>query len=154
MPMRRRSRRSSAVSSLTISISLSVIDPEVGSISRLMQRITVDLPAPEGPISAITCPWGTLISMPLSARSPVRERLVRPLMRSISKPPRLRILFAGVFHTARCVDLTDNVPVFLVGDRNELVLTLELGLERRAFPREGKKRVLDLCLQCWIKIMR
>ena len=72
MPMRRRARRSSLRPSVVISVSLSVTVPAVGSTSRLMQRITVDLPAPDGPISAITWPSGTSRSMPLSARSPVR----------------------------------------------------------------------------------
>ena len=49
-----------------------MIVPAVGSTRRLMQRMTVDLPAPDGPISAITWPSGTSRSMPLIARSPVR----------------------------------------------------------------------------------
>ena len=72
MPMRRRARRSSPLPSPVSSVSLSVMVPAVGSTSRLMQRMTVDLPAPEGPISAITWPSGTSRSMPFSARSPVR----------------------------------------------------------------------------------
>src|SRR5258705_217021 len=56
MPMRRRARRNSRLPSVVISMSFSVTVPAVGSTSRLMQRMTVDLPAPEGPISAITLP--------------------------------------------------------------------------------------------------
>src|SRR6185369_8107121 len=153
MPMRRRARRSSPLPSFTMSTPLSSTDPEVGSTSRLTQRITVDLPAPEGPISAITCPSGTSMSMPLSARSPVRYRLVRPFMRSIDAPGE-RALFTGVFHAACCVDLANDAPVFLVGDRHELVLTLEFRLQRRTFPGERQEGFLDLRLQCWIKIVR
>jgi len=61
-----------AAAERVISTSLRVTVPAVGSTSRLMQRITVDLPAPDGPISAITWPSGTSRSMPLSATSPVR----------------------------------------------------------------------------------
>jgi hypothetical protein len=42
------------------------ISPEVGSVSRLMQRMSVDLPVPEGPMIAV---------MPLSAK--VSEMLLR-----------------------------------------------------------------------------
>src|SRR5215831_17539207 len=152
MPMRRRMRRSSVLPSLTISTSLSAIEPDVGSTRRLTQRITVDLPAPDGPISAITCPSGTSISTLFSARSPVRQRLVRPLMRSM-KVSWLRVLLAGVFYTAGCVDFTNDTPILFVGDRDELILAFELGLQCRAFPRKGEKRVLDLRLQCRIEIV-
>jgi hypothetical protein len=46
--------------------------PDVGSTSRLMQRISVDLPAPDGPISAMTWPFGTVSVTFWSALSPVR----------------------------------------------------------------------------------
>ena len=40
--------------------------PEVGSSSRLMQRSSVDLPEPDGPITQTTWPSSTSKSMPLS----------------------------------------------------------------------------------------
>src|SRR5215510_7992252 len=45
---------------------------------------------------------------------------------------------ASVFHAGRGVDLADDAPILLVGDRDEAVLGLELGLERRALPREAE----------------
>jgi hypothetical protein len=41
--------------------------PSVGSTSRLMQRIRVDLPAPDGPIRPTTWPFSTVNDTPLSA---------------------------------------------------------------------------------------
>ncbi|ODS02031.1 hypothetical protein AUC71_02745 [Methyloceanibacter marginalis] len=67
MPMRRRARRKPARPSRVISVSLSCTWPLVGSTSRLMQRMSVDLPAPDGPISPTTCPAGTSNETPSSA---------------------------------------------------------------------------------------
>ena len=53
-PMRRRAARSPLCDSPVRSVSFNTVRPEVGSTSRLMHRIRVDLPAPDGPISAIT----------------------------------------------------------------------------------------------------
>jgi hypothetical protein len=53
-------------------MSLSAIVPAVGSTSLFTQRMSVDLPAPDGPISATTSPRATSRSTLLSARSPVR----------------------------------------------------------------------------------
>jgi len=71
IPMRRRARRSSPRPSPVITVSLRVTVPAVGSTSRLMQRMTVDFPAPDGPIKAITWPSSRSTSIPFSARSPV-----------------------------------------------------------------------------------
>src|SRR3954447_20929987 len=68
-------------------------------------------------------------------------------------PARLTRSLAAVFHARRGVDLADHAPVFLVGDRHELVLALELGLERRALPRERKERLLDLLGELRIEIV-
>src|SRR4249919_655555 len=75
-------------------------------------------------------------------------------MRSIRAPCGCASLLAGIFHAARRIDLADHVPVFLVGDRNELVLTLELGLQRGTLPGEREEGLLDLCLERRIEIVR
>jgi len=72
MPSLRRARRSAPRDRPVTSTSLSAMVPAVGSTSRLMQRISVDLPAPDGPISATTSPFATSRSTVSSARSPVR----------------------------------------------------------------------------------
>ncbi|OBX37059.1 hypothetical protein A8U91_01407 [Halomonas elongata] len=59
MPIRRRARRKSRPRMAARSLSPNLIVPDEGSTRRLMQRIRVDLPAPEGPISPITWPCGT-----------------------------------------------------------------------------------------------
>src|SRR5256714_5070615 len=51
--MRRRARRSAVPSSFARSWPMNRISPAVGSTSRLMQRTSVDLPAPDGPITAV-----------------------------------------------------------------------------------------------------
>ena len=56
---------------LTIFSPLSHISPDVAFSSRLIQRINVLFPAPDGPMSAITWPFSTLRSTPFMARSPV-----------------------------------------------------------------------------------
>ena len=66
------SRRSAPLPKVVSSTPLSAMVPAVGSTSRLMQRISVDLPAPDGPISATTSPCATSRSILSSARSPVR----------------------------------------------------------------------------------
>ena len=59
MPMRRRaSRRLRARQAGDLDIAQEDW-PEVGSTRRLMQRISVDLPAPDGPIRPTTWPAGT-----------------------------------------------------------------------------------------------
>src|SRR5262245_46027777 len=76
--------------------------------------------------------------LPASAAMTVSDPL-----RSMSLTP-VAALFAGVFDPGRRVDLADHAPVFLVGDWHEAIFGLELGLQRRAFPREGEERILDL----------
>ena len=71
MPIWRRARRSPFWLSRVSSMSFRKALPPVGSISRLMQRIMVDLPAPDGPISATTWPFGISRLTSFSARSPV-----------------------------------------------------------------------------------
>src|SRR5258708_1144750 len=63
-------------------------------------------------------------------------------------------LFAGIFHSGRGIDLADDAPVFLIGDRHEAVLGLELGLQRRTLPREGEERLLDFRGERRIEIVR
>ena len=72
MPIRRRANRKEEALSFVISTSSSFTCPPVGSTKRLIHRIMVDFPAPEGPINAITCPFGTLSEIAFNALSPVR----------------------------------------------------------------------------------
>jgi len=51
-----------------------------------MQRISVDLPAPDGPISPTTWPLGTSKDTSLSAVSPVLYVLPSPAILSIRQP--------------------------------------------------------------------
>ena len=44
-----------------------MIDPDVGSISRLMCRISVDLPEPDSPMTTWILPAGMVMLMLLSA---------------------------------------------------------------------------------------
>src|SRR6185436_11181231 len=53
MPMRRRASRSARPLSLARSVPMNRISPEVGLVRRLMQRIRVDLPVPDGPMIAV-----------------------------------------------------------------------------------------------------
>ena len=57
--------------------------PDVGSTSLLTQRIRVDFPAPEGPISARTCASGISRSTWFRAKSPVSYLFVNALSFSI-----------------------------------------------------------------------
>ena len=72
MPIRRRARRNSPPDSAVMFRSPRWTVPALGSTSRLMQRIRVDLPAPDGPIRPRTCPAGTVKLTFISALSPVR----------------------------------------------------------------------------------
>jgi hypothetical protein len=56
MPMRRRASRSARRACAVRSGRQQRISPGVGSTSRLMQRISVDLPVPDGPMMAVI-PW-------------------------------------------------------------------------------------------------
>src|SRR5580700_766088 len=62
-------------------------------------------------------------------------------------------LFAGVLDAIGGIDLADDAPVFLIGDRYETVLFLEFRLQRRALPREGEERLLDFLDQRRIEIV-
>ena len=49
-----------------MSVPSTMISPDVGVSSRLMQRIRVDLPVPEGPIMEMTSPSSTVAFTSLS----------------------------------------------------------------------------------------
>src|SRR5918996_663085 len=161
MPIRRRARRRPARGSDVISTSFRWILPAVGSTSRLMQRIRVDLPAPEGPMRPTTWPAPTSKETPRSARSPVlycfSSRSMRSMRSSrwrtapklVSGAVRCTSLLAGVGDAVGLVDLADHRPVVLEGDLDELGLAglRELLRERRALPREREESLLDLLLQ-------
>ncbi len=83
MAIRRRAARNPRLDSLVISRPSSRTCPEVGSTRRLMQRIRVLLPAPEGPMSATTCPGSTRSDTPVNATSPVAYRLLRSTISSM-----------------------------------------------------------------------
>jgi hypothetical protein len=59
-----------------------MIEPEVGSTSRLMQRISVDLPVPEGPMIATMPGSETLSEMSRRTGWPLRYSLTRLRMTS------------------------------------------------------------------------
>ena len=97
--------------------------PAVGSTSRLMQRMTVDLPAPDGPISAITCAVGHVEVDALEREIAGAVALGQTLDPQHRLPPAMRLHYLQVYFTPlACVDLANDAPVFLVGDRDELVL--------------------------------
>src|SRR5262249_2060874 len=141
--MRRRARRNSAPPSVVISMSLSVTVPSVGSTRRLMQRMTFDLPAPDGPISAILAVGHVEVDA-LEREVAGAVALRQPLDPKHSAALRLSAagLLAGVLDPGRRVDLADHAPVLLIGDRDEAVLVLEFRLERRALPPEREERPL------------
>ena len=66
---------------------------------------------------------------------------------------RLAPSLASVFDAGGLVDLAQNRPVFFVFDRDELVFLLELGLQRRALPREAEERLLDLLDQLRVEVV-
>ena len=57
--------------------SFRMAEPFVGSTNLLIHLIKVDFPAPDGPMSASTCPLGILKSIPCKARSPVLYLFVK-----------------------------------------------------------------------------
>ena len=92
MPMWRRAWRNLAPPSMVNSSPSSLIEPEVGSTSRLIQRMRVDLPAPEEPITATTWGWESVRLTPCSARRPLGYCFTRSLISSmpptrLKKPP-------------------------------------------------------------------
>src|SRR4051794_39533909 len=82
MPMRRRARRSARPPSFARSWPMNRISPAVGSTSRLMQRTSVDFPAPEGPMIAVTPRPSRTNDTFLSTIELVRYRLLRLRMTS------------------------------------------------------------------------
>src|SRR5258707_11440849 len=79
--MSRRSARSAALSSAVTFLPLNHTSPEVGSMSRRMQRPVVDLPQPDSPTSPRVSPASSSKLTPLTActRSTSREK-TPPLM--------------------------------------------------------------------------
>ena len=61
------------------------ISPPSGTVSRLMQRSKVDLPEPEGPISATTLPRGTSSEMFLSTFSVPKDLRSPRMLMAISE---------------------------------------------------------------------
>src|SRR5699024_7318333 len=84
-----------------------LMEPFVGSTSLFMQRIRVLLPAPDGPIRAITWPGGTSRLTSRRATSPRPYCLVRLLM--------FRIFSVLQLRTGRR-DVAQDLPVAFVVD--------------------------------------
>ena len=59
--------------------------PEVGSVSRLIMRSSVDLPAPDRPMMPTICPVGTVKETLLTATRPPND-FVNPSIFSIKLP--------------------------------------------------------------------
>src|SRR3981081_2620203 len=98
MAIRRRAWRSSAPRIAVISWPPIRTRPEVGSTSRLMQRRSVDLPDPLGPMIETNWPFWTSRDTDSSALVPPGKTLVRPstLTRgSLSGPTSSLFLGAG-----------------------------------------------------------
>ena len=68
-----RSGRSARGLSGAISVPRSRISPEVGSISRTMQRATVDFPEPDSPTMPSVCPLRSSRSTSAAARTSRRR---------------------------------------------------------------------------------
>src|SRR6476620_5182025 len=93
MPMRRRATRNSRPPSRTMSWPRKWISPAVGSTSRLMQRTSVDLPVPDGPMIAVSPRPSMSSETFLRTGSPARYSLRRLRMtreRSMSRPIAVR----------------------------------------------------------------
>src|SRR4051812_11694543 len=86
--------------------------------------------SPRGQSSCATAALDTALDIARAHASATSE--VSGPLSSIRTPPFKRKLFAGVFHAGCGIDLADDAPVFLIGDRHEAILGLELGLQRRA----------------------
>ena len=67
----RRSFVRSESFSVVISVPATVTDPEVGLSSPARMCIRVDLPDPDGPITAVSLPFGTSTDTPRSASTAV-----------------------------------------------------------------------------------
>src|SRR5688572_10835452 len=149
MPMRRRAWRKRRRPKRVISSPFSLIEPEVGSIKRLTQRMSVDLPAPEGPISPTNCPSCSVRLTSFNARSPVGYFLLSLTISSMGG------LFTRIGDVHGGVDLADNVPVRLVIDFHELgdALLGEFLRQLRSRPREGEKSLLNFRGELWLEIV-
>src|SRR5688572_20084581 len=108
MPMRRRASRSSARDSFTKFFDSKTISPEVGSTRRLMQRIRVDFPVPEGPMTALMPRGANSRSMPRSTGLPRSYSLTSCLMTraGAARDPALT--------AAACSAATGPTPLFLL----------------------------------------
>src|SRR6218665_1367146 len=151
--------RSCAMSSCRPSSS-SRMRPAVGSTSRLMQRISVLLPVPEGPMMLVSPVPDTARSMPLSTGWPGRYSLTSCSMRrlpavalacmdrSVSGLLLGRGLVVGIAReqlAGRGRHGAHQLPVLLVRDRQEAVAAQALGhLSRDLVVVEA---LLDLGLQ-------
>src|SRR5260370_22102994 len=163
MPIRRRADLSSALFSWTRSRSSKITCPAVGSTSRLMQRIRVDLPVPEGPMTALMPCASKSRSMPRSTGFPGTYSLTSP--RTESAALTLFLALCGRFGflrgervERRLVEflaaafghLPHHGPVLLVIDREEAVGAVErlLHLGREAVIVETlQQRVAQLRLK-------
>eukprot|EP01136_Pigoraptor_vietnamica_P018267 Opistho-1_new@5291 len=89
--------------------------PAVGSTRRFTQRISVDLPAPDGPIRPITSPAPSRRLTSTSAASAFPYRLCSPHSSS-SAGARAAALAAGMAHPHGLVDLAHDPPGIPVAD--------------------------------------
>src|SRR5256712_147940 len=163
MPMRRRAMRRAPRGSATRSCPSKITCPAVGSTSRLMQRIRVDLPVPEGPMTAMSARYSNSSTMPRSTGWPGLYSLTSP--RTESAALTLFLALCGCFGflpgerverrlvellAAAFGDLPHQVPVLLVIDREEAVGAVErlLHLGREAVSVETlEQRVAQLRLE-------
>src|SRR5205814_3663670 len=110
--------------------------PEVGSISRLMQRSIVDLPVPDGPTMAVKPVPSTVRSMWRRTGQPGLYSLARPeIWRELvigASPQSVARLGGFAFEAAATESLaralghiSHDGPVLLVGDGHEAVRALE-----------------------------
>src|SRR5215204_1461362 len=165
IPMRRRAWRSARPESLARSWPRKRISPAVGSTRRLMQRISVDLPVPDGPMTAVMPRPGMARSMSFRTGTPGRYSLRSLRMRSAREFPSLvaattparpsllrlslgllarrlglagRLFLVGSLVVGRSGilgHLAHDRPILLVRDRQEAVVAVEL---LRHLRREAK----------------
>src|SRR6266702_2752329 len=133
MPMRRRAARSSGPDSRTRSWPRNRISPAVGSTRRLMQRISVDLPAPEGPMIAVNPRPSTSSETPLSTGSPARYSLRRLRMVTDRSTGRLVGGLAAVEASMACAPRRSGLGrcLLLLPFRERLGLALGFGIVGR-----------------------
>src|SRR3989304_7677196 len=86
MPMRRRMSRSPSPDAEVISAPSQITLPEVGSIRRLIQRKSVDLPEPDRPITTRNSPSATVKLTSVNATVPLGYRLCRCWTSSMHRP--------------------------------------------------------------------